>query len=329
MTGDDRVRIPAVEVEDKILAGLTARQAAILAAAGVVLWLAFLATRALVPPAAFLGTAAPVAAVAVVVVLGKRDGLSLDRLLLAALRQARSPRRLVAAPEGILRPPEWLHPAVSAQAFPLPAPLQLPAESVSPDGVISLGGDGAAVLAAVSTVNFALRTPAEQDALVAAFGRWLNSLQVSAQILVRAHRIDLSAMIGSLQDAAAGLPHPALERAALDHASFLAGLAGSRDLLARQVLLVLREPAQPAHPSSPAGPSSRSTSGRLRRRIEDAAQALAAADLSVTVLDDPQAAAALAAAGGQAPPGNRLSVPGQAVTARPAAQSGAPSWHAE
>ena len=195
--------------------------------------------------------------------------------------------------------------------------------------MISLGGDGAAVLAAVSTVNFALRTPAEQDALVAAFGRWLNSLQVSAQILVRAHRIDLSAMIGSLQDAAAGLPHPALERAALDHASFLAGLAGSRDLLARQVLLVLREPAQPAHPSSPAGPSSRSTSGRLRRRIEDAAQALAAADLSVTVLDDPQAAAALAAAGGQAPPGNRLSVPGQAVTARPAAQSGAPSWHAE
>ncbi len=325
MTGNDRVRIPAVEVEDKILAGLTARQAAILAATGVVLWLAFLATRALVPPAAFLGAAAPAAAVAVAVVLGKRDGLSLDRLLLAALRQARSPRQLVAAPEPIPGPPQWLHPAVTAQAFPLPAPLQLPAESISPDGVIRLGGDGAAALAAVSTVNFALRTPAEQDALVAAFGRWLNSLQVSAQILVRAHRIDLSAMIGSLQDAAAGLPHPALERAALDHASFLDGLAGSRDLLARQVLLVLREPAQP---SGRAGPSSRSASGRLRRRIDDAAQALAAADLSVTVLDGAQAAAALAAAAGQAPPGTRLSPPGQAITAHPAANSGGPPWHA-
>jgi hypothetical protein len=328
MTGDDRVRIPAVEVEDKILAGLTARQAAILAALGVVLWLAFLATRTLVPPAAFLGAAIPVAAVGVAVVLGKRDGLSLDRLLLAALRQARSPRRLVAAPESIPGPPEWLHPAVTAQAFPLPAPLQLPAESISGDGVVSLGTDGAAVLAAVSTVNFALRTPAEQDALVAAFGRWLNSLKVSAQILVRAHRIDLSAMVGSLQDAAAGLPHPALERAALEHASFLAGLAGSRDLLARQVLLVLREPAQPAHPSGRAGPSSRSAGGRLRRRIDDAAQALTAADLSVTVLDGAQAAAALAAATGQAPPGTRLSAPGQAITARPAAQSGGPSWHA-
>jgi hypothetical protein len=48
-------------------------------------------------------------------------------------------------------------------------------QHIAPDGVIGLGSAGAAV-AAVSTVNFALRSPGEQDALTAAYGRWLNSL---------------------------------------------------------------------------------------------------------------------------------------------------------
>ncbi len=311
--GPEPVRIPAdVDKEDRILADLTARQVAILAGTGAVLWVAFLATRHLVAPAVFAGAAAPFAVAAVVVALGRRDGLSLDRLLAAALRQARSPRRLVTAPEGVSPPPPWVDPALAGQAGPLPAPLRLPATGISARGTIDLGGDGAAAIAATSTVNFALRTPAEQQALVSAFGRWLNSLQSSAQILVRAHRIDLSGMITGLREDAGGLPHPALERAALDHAAFLADLAAQRDLLARQVLLAVREPA--AVGGGPGRPH-RNTGGaeRAQRRIEDAARALAAADLAVTVLDGPQAAAVLAAccAPGQQPPGAGMTPPDQ------------------
>src|SRR6266700_3212461 len=101
------VRIPAdVDREDRLLADLTARQVAILATAAAVLWLAFMATRHLVPPAVFAGAAA----------LGRRDGLSLDRLALAAVHQARGPRRLVPAPEGIHPPPHWIDPAITAHA---------------------------------------------------------------------------------------------------------------------------------------------------------------------------------------------------------------------
>ena len=82
-------------------------------------------------------------------------------------------------------------------------------------------------VAAASTVNFALRTPAEQHALTAAFGRWLNSLRGPVQILIRAQRVDLSAMAAALREAAPALPHPALEAAALDHAGFL-GQPGRR-----------------------------------------------------------------------------------------------------
>ena len=58
-SGGGRVRVPAdVERPDRILAGLTARQLAILATSGVALWAAYLATRHVVPVAAFaaLGT---------------------------------------------------------------------------------------------------------------------------------------------------------------------------------------------------------------------------------------------------------------------------------
>jgi hypothetical protein len=309
------VRIHAdIEREDRILAGLTARQAAILASAALVLWAAFAATRRLLPPAAFIAAAAPFAVAALALAVGRRDGLSIDRLLAAALRQARAPRRLVPAPEGVAPPPAWISQAAGARAGPLPAPLRLPANAISHDGVIVLGGDGTAVMAAASTVDLGLRTPAEQQALTAGFGRWLNSLQTgSAQILVRACRADLTAMASAIRARAGGLPHPALETAALGHAAFLEDLGRGRDLLARQVLVAVREPA-PA-----AGVGGRARSAALAgQRMTAAVRALATAGIAVTVLDGPAATAALAAC---CNPGaaavHPAAPPGQVITAAP------------
>jgi hypothetical protein len=297
------VRIPAdVDREDRLLGDLTARQVAILAAAAVVVWLAWLATRHLIPPAVFAGAAAPVGVAAVLLALGRRDGLSADRWLAAGLAQARAPRRLVPAPEGIQPPPAWIAPALAGQAGPLPSPLRLPATAITPAGTITLGGDASVAVAAASTVNFALRTPAEQQALTAAFGRWLNSLQHPAQILIRAHRIDLTATAAQIRASAPALPHPALERAALGHAAFLEHLAEDRDLLARQVLIAVREP----------------TSGQAARRITDATRALAAAGVAITPLDGSGATAMLAACctPGQPPPTTAAAAPaGQVITA--------------
>ena len=182
---------------------------------------------------------------------------------------------------------------------------------MTPDGVIGLGDGGAAVAAAVSTVNLALRTPAEQDALTAAYGRWLNSLTGPVQILIRAGRADLTGAIADLEDTAPALPDPALEAAALDHAAFLAELADGRDLLTRQVLLITREPRRPARRSPRRG-------GGLRaaQRTAEAARLLSAADLTVSALDGGQVTALLTAA---ADPGAdihaaRLAVPGEPVT---------------
>jgi hypothetical protein len=311
----DSVPIPSdVERPDKILAGLTARQVAIATVAAVIIWAGFQATRHVMPLPAYAALATPVGLLATALVIGERDGLPLDRLLLAAWRQRRAPRRLVVAPEGIPAPPAWT--SVPGPQSPPPAVLAPLWQHIAPDGVIGLGSAGAAAVAAVSTVNFALRSPDEQDALAAAYGRWLNSLTGPVQVLVRAGRADLSGAVAALRDAAPGLPHPALEQAALEHAGFLEGLAAERDVLTRQALLIVREPGGAGRPGGTAA-------GRALQRAGEAARLLGGADLQVQVLDGGQVTALLAACADPAAPprpAGRTALPGRPVTSagRPA-----------
>ncbi|MEX5713223.1 PrgI family protein, partial [Parafrankia sp. FMc6] len=345
------VRIPAdVDREDRIVANLTARQVLVLTLTGIVLYLAWAATRALLPLPVFALLAVPVAVGAGVLVLGQRDGLSLDRLLVAAIRQRTSPRHRINAPEGVVAPPSWLaaratsgpderRPAASGQSA---APLRLPARTITGQagvGVIDLGADGLAVVAVASTVNFALRTPGEQDGLVAVFARYLHSLTAPVQILVRAMPADLTGQIHLLDDAAEQMPHPALAHAAREHATYLAQLADEMQLLTRQVLLVLREPLAAAGPVDGLGGASplaaltgrraardarragaaarRAAHTRLARRLAEATDLLAPAGIVVTPLDAGTATSVLAAAcnpAGLVPPA-ALAAPDEVITA--------------
>jgi hypothetical protein len=281
-SGEERtrrgVRIPAdVEREDRLLGSLTARQLAILSVAGVVVWVAYIATRHVVPLFAFGMFAFPFGAIAALLALGRADGLSGDRLAVAAWRHLRTPRRLVPSADGVPGVPSL----IEIDAGPSPAPLRLPFAGVRADGIVDLGADGWCVLCRASSVTFSLRTSVEQEALVAGYARWLNSLTEPVELLVRAEPVDLAPMIESLLIAAPGLPHPGLEAGAREHAAFLSDLGASRTLLRREVLVVLRQP------------SGEGATERLCRRAEEATSALAAAGVVLTVLDEQEANACL------------------------------------
>jgi len=281
-----RVRIPAdFERPDKLLAGLTARQLAILGVAAVALWAGYAATRHLVPAAVYGALALPVGAVAAMLALGRFEGIAADRWVTAAWRHHRAPHRLVPAPDGVPAAPAFL----ATNPGPQPVALRLPFAGVGGDGIVDLGADGQAVICRASAVTFSLRTPTEQETLVAGFARWLNGLDQPAQLLVRAEPVDLTPSIDALLDAAPGLPHPALETAARAHAAFLAELADRRDLLRREVLVVLRDP----RPSNGTGADA---TARLHRRAAEAVSALGAAGVTLVVLDGPAAATCLARA---------------------------------
>jgi PrgI family protein len=275
------VSIPAdLDRPDRILVGLTARQLVILAAGGVVAWLLEGLLASLMGPAAAAGLAAPVGLVALALAVGWRDGLPLDRLAAAALGWWRQPRRLVVAPDGIAPPPAWAGPP-----GPPVAPLAGPVHGLDPTGVVELGGQGWALVCQATPVNLSLRTPAEQQALLACFARLLHALTGPMQVLVRSDRTDLSPLVTRLRQQAAALPDPGLEQAALTHARWLEALTGDREVRRRQLLVVFHQPANTTSPTA-----------ALSRQAEQAAGLLAAAGVTLTVLDGDAATRALAAA---------------------------------
>ncbi len=286
-------RIPAdVDRPDRLLGGLTARQLAILAATTLLAWGVGALARTLAPLPVAAALAWPFLVVGLALAVGRRHGLSLDRLLVAAWRQQRAPRRMVVAPEGVQAPPAWLAGAIDPAE--LPAPLALPIRGLD-GGVLDLGPDGAAVICRASALTFSLRTEAEQAALVASFARFLHAIAppIQVQMLVRAVPVDLAGMTAAIQQAAGGLPHPALERAAREHAGFLGELAARRDVRSREILVVFRQPT-----SGSGTPPGGTAAARevLGRGAEQAAALLAAAGITLRRLDAAQTAAVLARA---------------------------------
>lgn len=267
------VKIPQnVSAPDKIMFGATARQCVILGGTAAGLWVTWLGVQSFVPPFMFAAPAGLFLLLLGVVVSAERDGVTADRLLAAAVRQVLSPRRRVMAPEGVGQPPAFLTEALRGQDLRATAPLDLPVQAVRDGGIVDLGADGAAVIAEATTVNFALRTPAEQELLIGGFASWLNSLTGPVQITSRTTPIDLTAQINVLRQNSPKLPHPLLEAAAMDHADFLAQVNDSGAVLHRSLLVTAHERESEHAP-------------RAVRRINDAAALLAACEIAASPLD--------------------------------------------
>ncbi len=302
-----RARMAAdVDAPDKILYGLTFRQLAILAVAAVVFWAGWRALHRAVPIPVLLGAALILGGLVFGLAVGRRDGLSLDKWLLHAIRHTRAPKALSTG-DTTTRTPDWVQ--APKQRVTLPAPLRLPAQAIDDDGQITLGAGRAAMVAATS-VNLALRTADEQAALIDTYGRWLNSLSSPTQIVVSAQPVDLASHARALAGRARSLPHPALEAACADHAAFLEDLAHRRDPLRRQVLIVTRTTA--GEPGEHAA----------RRKADDTARALSGLGVNVRALDGSAVTAALAAAAdpySPPRPGGRAA-PDAVITGPPAAR---------
>lgn len=242
-------RIPAdIDTPDKIAYHLTARQLAVLAVAAVCGYGLFTALSRALPIPVAAGVLIPPAGAALALALGRRDGLPLDGWLWAGLRYLRHPKRS--------RPQ--------------------PAIAIDDDGVLDTGAHRLALVAS-TTVNIGLRSRDEQTALIAGFGRWLNSLSAPVQIVVSTRRVDLSRQAQRVSDTARTITDPGLAALAGDYAAFLGQLAQQRDPLWRTVTI--------AHP----GP-------RALRDAEHTATALATLGASTAVLDGGAALAVLTCA---------------------------------
>jgi hypothetical protein len=280
-----RIRLPAdVEMEDRLAFGLTARQLVILAVTALVCYAIFAAAGSALPMPVAAALAAPVGLVGVALALGHRDGLTGDRLALAAARYVtHSPRRVVA--------PDGLPPALpSSPRQPGVSLLGVPVKVILRSGLVELTDGASAVLLAASGTSWELRSEEEQAALAEAYGRFLNSLVEDASIVVRSEPVDLSERASAIEQAADGLPHPALAHCAHTYAEFLAEL-GSGGLRRRQILLVLSTRARERDAAQ----------ATLGRRANEAKGMLRSAGVELHALDGEQTATLLL--GALEPPG--------------------------
>lgn len=114
----------------------------------------------------------------------------------------------------------------------------LPLEDVV-DGVLCLrGGDYRAVLEAQS-VNFALKSDAEQEAIMAGYRAFLNALSYPVQVVVRILPTDVEPYLTALRGQASTRSAEPLRRLALDHEAFVRRLARERTLLERRFYVVI------------------------------------------------------------------------------------------
>ncbi|HZN74380.1 MAG TPA: PrgI family protein [Micromonosporaceae bacterium] len=278
-----KARIPAdVDTPDKIVYGLTARQLAILAVAGLAVYGLFKTVGPLLPQPVLIAVLIPIVGAAVVMALGRRDGLSMDQWLLAAIRHSRDPKRLAPTPPGRAEPlPAWA-PTVASPVAQMPL-LRLPSRAIAESGIIDTG-TRAVALVACTTVNIGLRTGEEQSALIGAYGRWLNSLAAPVQIVISAQRVDLSSHAQRIADTADTIGNPALAEAAHDYASFLDDLAARRDPLWRTVTVAVTATGEKGRDIE------------VLRRADHAASALSALGAQTAVLDGDRATAVLTCA---------------------------------
>lgn len=112
----------------------------------------------------------------------------------------------------------------------------LPLDEIAGDVLRLRGGDYRAVLQAGS-VNFALKSEAEQEAILAGYQRFLNALAFQLQVLVRVVPTDVEGYLAGLR--AARSAGETLRRLALDHEAFVRRIARERTLLDRRFYVVV------------------------------------------------------------------------------------------
>jgi hypothetical protein len=238
-----RVRIPAdLDTPDRVAFGLTLRQLAVVGVFAVPAYVAWQTLTGLVPLPVLAAGTAPLAALALMLAVGRRDGLPMDAWLLAAAGHARRPRR--ASPSGRTDTPGRSHRV---------GVLRFPACVVSTNGVITRERTGrrtparlaagpaagsAAAMVAVRTITSGLHTPAEQAALMGGYARWLNGLSGPVQIVVSSRPVDLPARALRIAESSAFLSHPGLAQAAVEHAEHLLDLCEDGEPRARTVTVV-------------------------------------------------------------------------------------------
>ena len=107
------------------------------------------------------------------------------------------------------------------------------------DGVLLLPGNNYRLVLAISSVNFELKSEAEQDALIDTYQSFLNSLGCDIQILVRIREMDMDKYIAEFNARVEQEKQKVYKDQLKNYTRFVKSLINANKILSRQFYVVI------------------------------------------------------------------------------------------
>lgn len=114
----------------------------------------------------------------------------------------------------------------------------LPIADITED-LILLKGGGAALVLESTALNFSLLSEREQEAVVAAYSAFLNSLSFPVQVLVRSQKKDISTYISFLDDYSKKIQNPKLSKLMESYKNFLQETVKKKNVLGKRFFIII------------------------------------------------------------------------------------------
>jgi len=115
---------------------------------------------------------------------------------------------------------------------------QIDIEGIS-DGILQLTGKQYRVALEISSVNFELKSEAEQDALIETYQSFLNSLSYPMQIIIRIRELDLAKYLKEFLDSVSNESEDIYKAQVNNYCEFVSSLVVTNKILARSFYLVI------------------------------------------------------------------------------------------
>lgn len=107
------------------------------------------------------------------------------------------------------------------------------------DDIVLYKNGGAALIMESTSLNFALLSEKEQEAVIAAYAGLLNSFSFPVQIVVRSQKKDISSYMSYLAEAARKIENPKLAKIMEDYKNFILEAIKKKNVLSKRFYLVV------------------------------------------------------------------------------------------
>ena len=107
------------------------------------------------------------------------------------------------------------------------------------DGVVILKNNSLRAVLMVSSINFDLKSTQEQEAIVAAYQNFLNSLDFPLQILISSRKLDISPYMELLTEKENVQENDLLRFQISEYRAFMKNLVGTANIMAKTFYIVV------------------------------------------------------------------------------------------